>query len=276
MNTLSLLNAGTLAYMSPERLEGPEGAPASEASDWYSVGAMLYEALVGTLPFGAETQVGLYKAQKRPPIPPHKLNEKIPTDLSELSLALLHRDPKARAGAAEVAALASSATNTDEPGPSAASLDYGREAFVGRAAEEKRLWQAFDQSCNHNVLVLVEGVSGVGKTTLIEHFASAAYDSRKALVLRSRCHFQESVAYNGIDGIVDNLSRYLVLQSPEDLATRRLRISTRSSRSFRSSVACRSRPASACSPCQRIRKWSWPVRGRPCVIFSPKSRRSGL
>ena len=218
MNTRSLLNAGTLAYMSPERLEGPEGAPASEASDWYSVGAMLYEALVGTLPFRAETQVGLYKAQKRPPIPPHKLNEKIPTDLSELSLALLHRDPKARAGAAEVAALASSATNIDEPGLSAVSLEYGRKAFVGRAAEEKRLRQAFDHSFNHNVLVLVEGVSGVGKTTLIEHFASAAYDSRKALVLRSRCHFQELVAYNGIDGIVDNLSRYLVLQSSEDLA----------------------------------------------------------
>ncbi len=52
------MHAGTLAYISPERLEG---APASEASDWYSVGATLYQALIGLPPFRAETPVGLYE-----------------------------------------------------------------------------------------------------------------------------------------------------------------------------------------------------------------------
>ena len=212
--TQSQLHAGTLAYTSPERLEG---ARAAETSDWYSVGVMLYEALVGTLPFPAETPVALHKAQKRPPIPPHKLNEKIPADLSELCLALLHPNPASRAGAADVAALASSTTD-EEPVLGATFFDYGRKSFVGRRDEEKQLQKAFEQSSERGVSVLVEGVSGVGKTTLIEHFVSKAYDSRKALALRSRCHFQESVPYNGIDGIVDNLSRYLVLQSPEDLA----------------------------------------------------------
>ena len=39
---------GTPAYMSPEEASG---MPPSEAGDWYGVGATLYEALTGEIPF---------------------------------------------------------------------------------------------------------------------------------------------------------------------------------------------------------------------------------
>ena len=58
---------GTPAYVSPE--EG-SGMPPSEAGDWYGVGATLYEALTGRVPFsGAPLEVLLRKREVDPPSP---------------------------------------------------------------------------------------------------------------------------------------------------------------------------------------------------------------
>ncbi len=50
---------GTAAYLAPERLSGE---PATAASDLYSVGVVLYEALAGRLPFQADSPLGLVAA----------------------------------------------------------------------------------------------------------------------------------------------------------------------------------------------------------------------
>ena len=57
--------AGSVSYMSPEQAPGQV---LTEATDWYAVGAMLFEALTGTVPFrGPVTGVLRAKQQAEPP-----------------------------------------------------------------------------------------------------------------------------------------------------------------------------------------------------------------
>ena len=218
--TQSLRHAGTPAYMAPERLE--PGSPVAEASDWYGVGAMLYEALVGEVPYPVEfeqTDGGFYdlqeycrslrQAQKKPPKPPHELNEKIPKDLSDLALSLLQWEADARPTDSEMSSFASPQVPEGSNAKHSVFSYFSKDVFVGRSIEEKKLQQAFRHSLNEAATVLVEGISGIGKTTLMEQFLSSVFESDGALILRSRCHPQEQVKYNAVDGLIDNLSTFL-------------------------------------------------------------------
>jgi len=84
--------AGTLAYMAPELLAG--GEP-SFASDWYSVGTILYEALTGHLPYsGTAKVVRATKLLHGPPL--RDLAISAPSQLCDLCEAWLQRDPARR------------------------------------------------------------------------------------------------------------------------------------------------------------------------------------
>src|SRR5439155_21091980 len=86
---------GTVHYMAPE--QGAE-RPVSPASDWYSVGVMLYQALTGRLPFaqvsGSMWDYLRLKAAADPP-PPSAVVQGLPPDLNDLCVALLRREPTA-------------------------------------------------------------------------------------------------------------------------------------------------------------------------------------
>ena len=90
--------AGTPAYLAPEQ---HAGAAPSEASDWYTVGVTLYEAVTGRLPFGGSWQeLSVHKSHSDPP-PLASIAPGVPDDLNEICLGLLCRDPGQRLSARE-------------------------------------------------------------------------------------------------------------------------------------------------------------------------------
>jgi len=85
--------SGTVGYMAPEQCAGQTCGP---ASDLYAVGVLLFEALTGQLPFsGPLYEVFRQKCESDAPHP-ESLVSGLPSDLVDLCVWLLARDPADR------------------------------------------------------------------------------------------------------------------------------------------------------------------------------------
>lgn len=86
---------GTPHYIAPEQASGEQAVGA--AADVYSLGVMLYEMLVGRVPFAAEmTHAILHDHIYTPPPLPSELNPEIPVQVEQVLLRALEKDPAAR------------------------------------------------------------------------------------------------------------------------------------------------------------------------------------
>jgi serine/threonine protein kinase len=197
--------AGTPAYMSPEQAAG---LPLAEASDWYNVGSMLYEALTGCLPFSGSSLEVLRQKEKAEPPAPIELVPGIPRDLDALCRDLLRRDPARRPSGAEVRRRLKGGRRDDTlPAPSPPSV----APFVGRKKELEALGDAFRTvKQGRTVTVSVRGGSALGKTALVKRFLEhLREEDEAAVILSGRCYERESVPYKALDSLVDALSQYL-------------------------------------------------------------------
>lgn len=182
--------AGTLAYLAPEALFGS----ASPASDWFSLGAVLAEAIGGRLPWEPWSFTDRV-------VPPERLRASLPEPcwpwLVDAIVGLLAPDPARRRAEVERGA-------GDAPGEPPSSI------FVGRTGELARLEQALRlASGGERVLVEIEGPAGIGKTSLLEAFLAPLRERREVVVVAGDCHHTEQIPYRALDPVLEDLAEAL-------------------------------------------------------------------
>src|SRR5262249_11903043 len=130
----------------------------------------------------------------------------VPADLADLCADLLRMRPEDRPGGREI---------LQRPGATTEDLSSARQpaaaGFVGRDQELHALDEALAHVRKDNaVTVFVHGESGVGKSFLVRRFLDAVrVHDRDTLVIAGRCYERESVPYKAVDGVIDQLARYL-------------------------------------------------------------------
>ena len=219
-STAGSMVVGTPAYMAPEQaLGGPRTPP----SDWYSLGATLYMALTGQVPFhGHDIGAMMERKQTEMPVPPRALVTGVPEDLEQLCMQLLRPAPKERPSGAELqgrlhhAAEVNHHRGVDYLTPAATHV--GARRFVGRTAEVDTLRRAYASVCTEGrpTVVLVRGHAGLGKSALIRHVTDELRST--TVVLRARCYERDGVPLKALDSLIDALARHLRQNPRPELA----------------------------------------------------------
>jgi class 3 adenylate cyclase len=174
---------GTVAYMPPEQALGGK---VDARSDLYGLGASLYEALTGRPPFSGHDPVAVISQHlNTPPVAPSFHNPSLPPALNDLILKLLAKNPQDRPSSAdEVLTTLQTLREQVERGEVVAAAEapaapsIGRVAwgtFVGREREMEQLKERLaDAFSGLGSVVMVVGDAGIGKTRLLQEFATYA------------------------------------------------------------------------------------------------------
>lgn len=198
---------GTVAYMAPEQCAGEANLTA--AVDWYALGAVLFHALTGHLPFEGPTALVVLEKQTVRAPRPSSLARGIPDDLDQLCADLLEREPEARPTGPEL--LRRLGLRGDSGRMQRVSVSRESQ-FAGRDAELALLDRALAPLRKKRASVaMVRAPSGLGKTALVARFfdrVRAGYGD--CLLLRGRCLDREAIPYKAIDHLIDALSEWMI------------------------------------------------------------------
>jgi len=167
--------AGTACYISPEQARGEL---VDARADLYSFGVMLYEIVTGQPPFeGRNVNDVLMAHVKQPPRPPSQLVDGVSPQLESLILNLLEKQRGARLGYADDVAerLVAAGAEPDTAVQVETAAYLYRPQIVGRDETISALRGRLSEvSKGAGALVMLGGVSGIGKTSVAAAFAREA------------------------------------------------------------------------------------------------------
>ena len=166
---------GTLAYLSPEQVSGPE---VDGRADLYALGVVLYESLVGATPFEGAPFSVLYRIVNEPAVPVARRVSGIDTELAALVDRCLSKNPSGRPlSGREIEEQMRAIHERLDIGQRERALEPvarrsgspKEAALVGRDDEALRLHDHFDGSLGGKChLVLIGGDAGTGKSRLLQ------------------------------------------------------------------------------------------------------------
>ncbi len=220
---------GTLAYMSPEQT-GRMNRAIDYRSDFYSLGATLYELFTGRLPFASTDPMELVHCQiARFPEPPEHTahDEPIPPMVGKIIARLMAKTAEeryrgARGLKADLEECLRRFTDTGD----IEEFETGREDFsdafhipeklYGREKEIAELMDSFDRVCDGEVLLmLVAGISGVGKSALINEIQKPIVTRRGFFIAGKFDQFKRDVPYSALIQALQELTRRILTEDKD-------------------------------------------------------------
>ncbi len=163
---------GTPSYMSPEQASGRvhELGP---ATDQYSLGAMLYEFMIGRPPFlAAKAFETIMQVIREEPIPPRQIQSRLPVDLETICLKALQKEPDKR--------YASCAAMADD----LARFLRGEPIAARPVGNTERIWRW----CRRNPLVAslsAAAVAGLLAVALVSSWSALALNAKNKELAQS-------------------------------------------------------------------------------------------
>jgi len=224
---------GTLTYMSPEQT-GRINRMVDYRSDFYSLGVVFYEMLVGHPPFTSDDVLELVHCHiAKQPLAPHVLNPVIPSTISFLVMKLLAKSAEARYQSAYglKADLQACLQQLQTAGRITENFVYGQQdvsekllmpqKLYARHQQLQQLIQAFQSITSESdnptsQFILIAGNAGIGKTALVKEVKPLITQS--GYFISGKCeHFQHNIPYAPLVKAFTDLVRQLLTEDEAQL-----------------------------------------------------------
>lgn len=220
---------GTLKYLAPEQT-GRMNHVTDFRADFYSLGIIMYQMLIGKVPFDSDDPLELvYSHLAKYPPTVTEINPKIPSQLAALVRKLLAKTPEERyASATGLKAdlvecqrqwFTHNAIKTFPLGQSDVHSHLViSQKLYGRENKVNQLLSTFERISNGTKeLLLISGYSGIGKTSLIKEIYSPITKQRGYFINGKFDQLQRATPYSAFIGAFHELVRRLLAEPQERL-----------------------------------------------------------
>ncbi|TVR26491.1 MAG: serine/threonine-protein kinase [Balneolaceae bacterium] len=201
-------SVGTLAYMSPEQLQGKK---IDAKTDLYSLGVLLYEMITGQRPFAEEHYAALmYSIVNVDPPPPSLINPSVPKELDEIVLQLIRKNPDQRYKSASAVVEKLNDYLSEKKVP----LHKNRSGLIGFISQPKAIFAAL------LVVIIIAVLSFPDSRSSLPSFFNftSAPDDIHLVVLPFLNVGEDPANQPFNDGLMEILTSSLTMLQPQDIS----------------------------------------------------------